>query len=128
MKILHGITAVLMLKNAFVQTSWNYTYMQNGTDWVSLEHSDGRPHYCGPENEYGSPINLMSPLGSYGWAYGKLIPKALDNHIKTYTDLKRQTFLDYRDYTVRVSLDDYESSINYFTSDVAKEVYNASTT
>jgi hypothetical protein len=33
----------------------------------------------------------MTPLGSYGWAYGLPIPKAQDNHFKTYVDISGKT-------------------------------------
>jgi hypothetical protein len=76
----HILSLVCFLQTAVsAGAGWNYTYATNGTDWPLLKAPyEGAINHCGPENKKQSPINLLSPIGSYGWAYGLPIPKIKD--------------------------------------------------
>ena len=60
---------------------WTYDYKQNGADWGKLVSSNRAINYCG-QTRNQSPINLLNPIGSYGWAYGETIPKEHDKFEK----------------------------------------------
>lgn len=57
----------------------DYDYSTNGEDWKYLMADANETNYCGVETEHQSPINLMDPIGSYGWAYGLPVSKDKDN-------------------------------------------------
>lgn len=63
---------------------WVYDYKYLGRDWGSV--TGPGENLCG-DGEHQSPINLMTPIGSYGWAYGEPVPKASDMTTKKYTDV-----------------------------------------
>ena len=60
----------------------------NGLDWANLTGpvGDDRINECGILIG-GSPVNLLKPIGSYGYAYGDIVPFAEDSVKKTYTNL-----------------------------------------
>lgn len=84
----------LTIKGSFNGTDttdmgFDYNYKYNGADWPSLKSK-----YPGVENRCGgvgnqSPINLLQPIWSYGWAYGDTIPKLNDAHETTYNNLRK---------------------------------------
>jgi carbonic anhydrase len=66
---------------------WEYKYDNNGADWASIHPPAGEINYCATDSDNQSPINLLDPLGSYGWAYDLPLPKVHDKHEKSYTDI-----------------------------------------
>ena len=51
---------------------YKFHYANYGNDWKEIEGLDTNENKCSADIQ--SPINLMEPIGSYGWAYG--YPKA----------------------------------------------------
>ena len=76
-------------------------------------------NYCG-EKENQSPINLLSPIGHYGRAYGKYLNKEADAIEKTYSDVRKKVPVTWATNTVKVSLEDEVNSQNFFKSQLAK--------
>ena len=72
-------------------------------------------------------MNLLDPIGSYGWAYGEAVPKADDNVKGTFKDLKKGTVVEWDTSTVQLRLFEIEKDENYFVSDLAEEKYGAAT-
>ena len=79
----------LTLSTAVAQKNfgWEYNYKEQGADWPNLKSENGEENNCGGNTQ--SPVNLLQPIGSYGWAYGETIPKANDKFSKTFDDLKK---------------------------------------
>jgi carbonic anhydrase len=67
---------------------FDYNYKQGGKDWPDLKSKYGVPNNCGKAGNQ-SPINLLQPIWSYGWAYGDTIPKQNDAHETTYKNLRK---------------------------------------
>ena len=128
MKAVKVIFAVQLMIHLCTAMGWNYTYARNGSDWGDLVGPNGEVNMCGTSNLKQSPINLMTPIGSYGWAYGLPVPKAQDKQSKIYKDLKKQVKLDFQDDTMRIELAEVESAENYFNSELASSLYNSSAT
>jgi len=83
----------LTLKGSFNGTDttdqgFNYNYKHGGSDWSSLTSKYGVENNCGNDGSQ-SPINLLQPIWSYGWAYGDTIPKQNDAHETTYNNLRK---------------------------------------
>ena len=55
-----------------------FTYEKGSLDWVNMHN------YCGVDHDRQSPINLLPPLGSYGYAYDKPIDHLDDKPEKSY--------------------------------------------
>lgn len=51
---------------------YQFHYANYGLDWKNIEGLANEDNFC--TEKVQSPINLMEPIGSYGWAYG--YPKA----------------------------------------------------
>ena len=92
-----GLTLFLLLSElALAQDDWIFDYANKGYDfdqaippagWVGVNR-------CGePENQ--SPINLLEPLGPYGWAYGEAIPIEFENLDIHFLDPKEDSELIY---------------------------------
>lgn len=56
---------------------FKYDYSKGGADWPSLVSKYAVENKCGLEG-IQSPVNLLQPIWSYGWAYGDVIPKDHD--------------------------------------------------
>jgi len=56
---------------------YKYHYANYGLDWSTIEGLPEEENKCAIGDKQ-SPINLMQPIGSYGWAYGDVQPKAKD--------------------------------------------------
>lgn len=69
---------------SFQNPGYDYKYL--GKDWGLLDLGEGVENFCG-DGLNQSPVNLMTPIGSYGWAYGNPLPKAKDEIFKKYTDV-----------------------------------------
>jgi carbonic anhydrase len=70
----------------------------------------------------------MTPIGSYGWAYGSPVPKASDLNFKKYTDVFDDVKVGWATNTVKVNLPPIETESNYFTSELAATKIGANTT
>lgn len=119
---------VSFLNISYVEGSgagWVYDYKYLGRDWGSI-HGPGT-NYCG-DGEHQSPINLMTPIGSYGWAYGEPVPKASDQTTKKYTDVFDNVKVMWATNTIKVNLPPVEADANYFTSMLAVDKLKAATT
>ena len=57
---------------------YKYHYKNYGNDWTTIEGLADADNKCGSE-DFQSPINVMQPIGSYGWAYGSALPKQDDS-------------------------------------------------
>ena len=80
-----------------------YDYQQKGDDWGDIVFEDGTLNWCG-ETGNQSPINLMQPLGTYGWVYGAILPIAADESSKSYTDLSAEVTSGWDTNTLKVEL------------------------
>ena len=78
---------------------WSYDYAKLGKDWPSLKGPEGETNHCGDELNQ-SPINLMQPIGSYGWAYGETVPKSHDQLVMNYKDLKKKIKIEWATNTI----------------------------
>jgi hypothetical protein len=47
---------------------YKFHYANYGQDWNKIDGLPDSENECGSEVQ--SPINIMQPIGSYGWAYG----------------------------------------------------------
>ena len=103
---------------------WEYDYAKLGVDWPSIHAPEGSSNHCGDELNQ-SPINLMQPIGSYGWAYGETVPKTHDQLEMNYKDLKKKIKVEWATNTVKVALADTESDDNYFYTKLGKDKYGA---
>ena len=56
---------------------YKFNYANYGLDWTTVEGLEDADNQCGSHTNQ-SPVNLMHPIGSYGWAYGLPLPKADD--------------------------------------------------
>jgi len=70
---------ILLLRGTFNGTDttdmgFTYNYKEGGKDWPKLKSKYGVENNCGKETNQ-SPVNLLQPIWSYGWAYGDTIPK-----------------------------------------------------
>jgi carbonic anhydrase len=99
-----------------------YDYAKLGKDWPSLQAPEGEINHCGDELNQ-SPINLMQPIGSYGWAYGETVPKTHDQLEMNYKDLKKKIKVEWDTNTVKVAMADTESDENYFYTKLGKDKY-----
>lgn len=105
---------------------WTYDYKQNGADWPKLKSSNNAINYCG-QTRNQSPINLLNPIGSYGWAYGETIPKDSDKFGKTYKDLRKGTKVGWKDKAMAVELAEIETLENFFESKIGADYLRAAT-
>jgi len=105
---------------------WTYDYKQNGADWKNLKSSNNAINYCG-QTRNQSPINLLNPIGSYGWAYGETIPKDSDKFSKTYKDLRKGTKVGWKDSAMAVELAEIETLENFFISKIGADHLKAAT-
>ena len=55
-----------------------FSYKENGNDWGFIASPDAKVNNC-TEGKKQSPINLLQPIGSYGWAYGETVPISKDS-------------------------------------------------
>jgi len=92
---LAGETAeeILSLQGSFNGTDttdmgFTYNYKEGGKDWPKLKSKYGVENNCG-KKDIQSPVNLLQPIWSYGWAYGDTIPKQNDAHETTYNNLRK---------------------------------------
>lgn len=102
----------------------DYDYANLGKDWPYLKAPEGEYNHCGDELNQ-SPINLMQPIGSYGWAYGETVPKTHDQLEMNYKDLKKKIKVEWDTNTVKVALADIEQDDNYFFTKLGKDKYGA---
>jgi carbonic anhydrase len=126
-KVFLFLTAAIVDRSQGAGGGWVYDYSQNGDDWATITPPEGEVNYCATDNLNQSPINLMSPLGSYGWAYGLPVPKEEDNHDRNYIDIAKSVSLEWATNTLKVSFAESETSQMFFKSDTAAKVYGAST-
>jgi methionine-rich copper-binding protein CopC len=94
----------------------NYDFVYNGRDWANLVEKEGETNWCKHDTKNQSPINLMQPLGSYGWAYGFAIPKNRDNFVKSYTNISKDLKIKWKRVALKVALAPEEQATNTFTS------------
>lgn len=99
---------------------WTYDYKQNGADWKNLVSSNKAINYCG-QTRNQSPVNLLDPIGSYGWAYGETIPKEHDKFEKQYRDIRKGTKVGWNESAMAVELHEVETLENFFKSNIALE-------
>lgn len=104
-----------------------YDYKHNGADWKYLiaDEAAGEVNYCKTDTLNQSPVNLLKPSGSYGWAYGAPVPKEHDSVFKQYENIKKDVHLTWVGDTMKVKVHPSEKPKNYFTSKVAKELFGA---
>lgn len=65
---------------------YKFHYANYGTDWKEIEGLDAKDNKCSADIQ--SPINLMEPIGSYGWAYGYPKAKVDDKWTSEYNNVK----------------------------------------
>lgn len=59
---------------------------------------------------------MLDRIGSYGWAYGKTLPKDHDRIEKNYNDLKKGTTIQWDGKAKKVEFVEIEQKENYFVS------------
>jgi len=105
--------------DAKAKGGWTYDYKQGGADWDKLVSSNNAVNYCG-QTRNQSPINILNPIGSYGWAYGETIPKDSDKFEKTYNDLRKGTKVGWANKAMAVDLAEIETLENFFISKIGE--------
>lgn len=103
-----------------------YNYKNNGLDWGDLVPENGTKNFCGTDIDNQSPVNLMFPVGAYGWAYD-VIPKDRDKVKKNFNDL-RQVKLKWDRTRPNVKFSEMETRENWFDSSYALELGSEGTT
>ena len=63
---------------------YKFHYLNYGEDWGHIDGLDDEDNFC--KAEILSPINLMAPIGSYGWAYGYPHAKVDDEWSSNYVN------------------------------------------
>jgi len=58
-----------------------------------------------------SPINLLSPIGIYGWVYGEPIPIELTNFEANYLDPKPDTKIVYERKNFKMFLNEIDPKL-----------------
>ena len=89
---------------------YKFHFANYGHDWGHIYGLDDEDNFC--KAEILSPINLMEPIGSYGWAYG--YPKA------KIDDLWNSTYVNDNDVLVEW---DYSKIQVTFTQDNAAKMF-----
>ena len=124
---------ILALSGSFNGTDttdqgFTYNYKEGGDDWPKLKSKYGVDNNCG-KKDIQSPINLLQPIWSYGWAYGDTIPKMNDAHETTYSNLRKGVEVKWPKNinSLQVKLQEIESLENFFVSNIAETYYGAST-
>ena len=108
------------------EDGYKFHYANFGLDWGhGVEGLAEEDNYCGIEGT-NSPINLMEPIGSYGWAYGLPLSKDNDETEIRYSNILTPTSVKFDYSSLRVNLED--NTGDFFNSNYAKEIYNATTT
>lgn len=104
-----------------------YDYRTNGADWPYLvaDEANGEVNYCKTDTLNQSPINLMRPRGSYGWAYGLPISKDKDSITKSYQNMRKDIQLTWAKNTMKVKVHPTEVENNFFNSHLAEHMFGA---
>ena len=106
---------------------WVFDYEQKGADWGTLEAPPGLVNNCNSTTNQ-SPINLMDPIGSYGWAYGQPLPKEHDNSQRSYSDFNKPTPITWSTNSiVKIFIEDEVQGDSFFVSSYGKTVYGSET-
>lgn len=103
----------------------DYYYTNNGSDWKYLIPGEGEINYCATDIDNQSPINLLKPLGSYGFAYGEWLPMALDNIKSSYQNIFKDIKLAWIHNTQKVKIHETEQASNAFESQLAESLFGA---
>ena len=107
------------------EAGYKFHYASYGNDWGVVDGLSDEDNFCG-FGENASPINVMDPIGSYGWAYGFPLPKFEDAVEINYSNILNPTQVKFDYSALNVTLEDNIG--NYFDSKYARDFYNASTT
>jgi len=75
---------------------YKYHFANYGLDWGQIYGLADDINKCGGDDQ--SPINLMQPIGSYGWAYGLPNPKEHDKWDSQYVNINTDTLIKW-DYS-----------------------------
>jgi hypothetical protein len=103
---------------------YKYHFANLGEDWTSIEGLADEDNFCGIEGSQ-SPVSLLMPIGSYGWAYGLPLPIANDAMVKSYKNIKTDTQVKFDYSSVKVKLED--TNTMSFESEYARSVFEATT-
>lgn len=103
----------------------DYLYTQNGTDWKYLVPGEGEINYCATDSDNQSPINLLKPLGSYGFAYGEWLPHESDYIKPVYNNIFKDLKMAWAKNTQKVKIHETEQKLNSFTSHLAETLFGS---
>lgn len=107
---------------------YEFDYKFNGKDWGLIKAPEGHVNYCG-DGLNQSPINLMTPLGTYGYAYGTPQSTVDDAFDVQFADIYGNNGVTIGwNSGFYVELPPKESKINFFTSELAVTKIGANTT
>jgi hypothetical protein len=96
------------------EDGYKFHYGNYGLDWgFGIDGLNDEDNFCGIEGSQ-TPVNLMKALGSYGWAYGFPSPKADDAIVKSYSNLKTDTKVQFDYSAIKVKLDGESNPEMYF--------------
>ena len=114
------------------QDDWIFDFANQGYDfdqaippagWVGINR-------CGePENQ--SPVNLLSPLGVYGWVYGEALPFEKENLKIKYLDPKADSEIIYERKNLKLVVNQFDEGAEdkeaYYKTDFAYTLYGGQT-
>ena len=95
---------------------YKFHYANYGDDWSSIEGLPKSENECNGDTQ--SPINLMQPIGSYGWAYGYPKSKFDDSWGMNYVNI-RDALVEWDYNKVQVKFDQDSASQMFMKSDFA---------
>ena len=117
-----GLTSAFAQEYNLYNENWDYNYLSQGADWPELKSKDGvEQNFCGGDGQ--SPINLLEPIGSYGWAYGETVPKEKDSTQATFSDITKEAYMMWDSHSLGMQLDETDRAQNSFTSNLGQELY-----
>ena len=111
-------------KNQFIEFDMEHTsnegykfhYANKGDDWSQIEGLAAEDNMCGLDNQ--SPINLLQPIGSYGWAYGYPKSKFDDAWESNYENVEN-VLVEWDYNKVQVKFDQKDASQMFMQSNFA---------
>ena len=127
-EIFRSLSLIVLLECCRAQ--WDFDYADRGRDWSRATPPDGwiGLNRCSePENQ--SPVNLMEPIGSYGWAYGKALPAENDEIEIEYQDPKKGSEINWlmKNLILYVDQIQIDAGKSYFKTKYAQSIYKSPT-
>lgn len=95
---------------------YKFHFANYGDDWNQIEGLAAEDNMCGLDTQ--SPINLLQPIGSYGWAYG--YPKSrFDDAWESNYENVENVLVEWDYSKVQVKFDQKDASQMFMQSNFA---------